>query len=452
MRLCNSTIQQRIRGSLKVEFARQDITTYSGLELFRRYFRLIELHRRVRQKFRGMKFSGDYSVFQMIMVIFSLWLTGGRRLYHLRWLESDPLVQRLLPSNRSVARWLSQFTHDSLQALIELNSVLVLEKLQDLELPRVTLDFDGTVVSCGKTVEGAARGYNPMNRHAKSYFPFLCHIAQTGHFLFVHNRSGNVHDSKSGALEKIQAALEQVRWTLPEAMIEVRLDSAFFQREIVEFLLSADVEFAIKVPMWNSAEFKGKIQSRKRWQKATKNLSYFHDKAWIKKWKMEVDVIFYRKKISNKKKSKNIQLDLFGPNDGVYEYEILWTNKTTTAKASLDFYNGRCAMEKSISELTQEVGFDAVPTNTLSANAAYQQFSVMAHNLIKNFQTDVFQLHLKKKTLKRPTIVRMQSLNPIRFELIHAAGQLLKGNRLRLNKNKTRQHHQPQFPREVTTD
>lgn len=444
MRLRNKSIQQRIRGSLKIEFAHQDITSFSGLELFRRYFRLIDLQTRVRQKFRSIGFSSDYSVIQMLMVLFSLWLTGGRRIYHLRWLENDPLVQRLcslesLPSNRSVSRWLGQFGHDALQALIALNSELVLEKIQEWDLPRVTLDFDGTVLSCGPTIEGAARGYNPQNRHAKSYYPFLCHVAQTGHFLLVHNRPGNVHDSKNGALEKIQAAIEQVRSVLPEAIIEVRLDSAFFQREIVEFLMASGVEYAIKVPMWNSAEFKGKIKTRKRWSRATAKLSYFHDTAFIKSWGRKLNVIFYRKKISDRKKTASFQLDLFSPNDGVYDYEILWTNKTTSAKSTLDFYNGRCAMEKSISELKQEFAFDAVPTQSLQANSAYQQVSVLAHTLVRNFQCDTLQPPARKRNAKRTALFKFLSLKTIRFEIINAAGQILSENRLRMNQNRERE-------------
>ena len=34
---------ERIKSDLKIEFARQELTSYSGLELFKRYFRIIRL-------------------------------------------------------------------------------------------------------------------------------------------------------------------------------------------------------------------------------------------------------------------------------------------------------------------------------------------------------------------------------------------------------------------------
>jgi len=47
-----------------------------------------------------------------------------------------------------------------------------------------------------KHSEYVQRSNNPHRRYAPSYYPLLYHIAQTGHFLEVKNRPGNVHDSK----------------------------------------------------------------------------------------------------------------------------------------------------------------------------------------------------------------------------------------------------------------
>lgn len=128
----------------------------------------------------------------------------------------------------------------------------------------MTLDFDGTVLSCGDMVKWAARGYNPHNRHAKSLYPLLCHVAQTGHFLRVQNRPGDVHDSRR-ALEIIKAAVEEICRALPNVIIEARFDSAFFQEEIIKYLLKEKIEFAMKVPMWKWLNLKNIILSRQRW-------------------------------------------------------------------------------------------------------------------------------------------------------------------------------------------
>ena len=398
MRFSKRVIQQRNHGNLRVEFAHQDITSYSGLELFRRYVRLIDLHRRVQRSFRDQHLSGDYGLFSMMLVFFVLWLTGGRRLSHVGWISGDPLVERIcalknLPSDRSLSRWLAQFTHDSLQCLITLNSELVLEKMKDLDLPRITLDFDGTVVSCGDSVEGAARGYNPHNRHAKSYYPLLCHIAQTGHFLYVHHRPGNIHDSQGGALEIIQKCVTLLKQTIPGVVIEVRLDAAFFIEEIVRFLLQSRIDFAVKAPMWSGPYFKGMIQKRKRWRRASRKISWFEETIFFPKWKIDLHLVFYRIQRSEKGIKKTFQLDLFSPNDALYEYQILCTNKTLAAKNLLDFYNGRCGIERQIAELKGQFAFDAIPTQNQKANEAHHQLSAMGYNLVRNFQTPQHVFH-----------------------------------------------------------
>jgi len=162
VRLRKQDFSRRINSDLKIEFAKQDLSGFSGLELFRRYFSLIELNSRIRRAFAATSVGGDYTVVHLIMIFVALWLTGGRRLRHIPFIAEDPLVQRLgglktLPSDRTVSRWLGQFTNDALQALVTLNSEIVTEKLKAMKLARVTLDFDGTVLSCGDKVKWAAR-------------------------------------------------------------------------------------------------------------------------------------------------------------------------------------------------------------------------------------------------------------------------------------------------------
>ena len=300
MRLSKRDIKQRVNKNLPVEFAKQDITSYSGLELIRRYIKLISLSSTIKGAFKDKNITGDYGIFEYILVFFALWLSGGRRLNHVKFICNDILVQRLcglrsLPSDRSLSSWLKQFTNDSLQALIEVNQEIIINKLNDLELPRLTLDFDGTVLTCGNKVAWAFKGFNPSNKCAKSYYPILCHLSQTGHFLNVKNRRGNVHDS-TGAMGFIQSCVNLVRENT-NARIEARFDSAFFREDIVKYLINSNLEYALKVPMWECLYLKDKIMERKRWNRASKNLSYFKSTVFVEKWGLELDIIIYRKKI-----------------------------------------------------------------------------------------------------------------------------------------------------------
>ena len=140
---------------------------------------------------------------------------------------------------------LKQFTSDSLKALIELNGELVVEKLQSLGLLEITIDLDGTVVSTKGHPTWALKGYNPIKRGAPSYFPLTAHVAETGHFLTIWNRPGNVHDSNR-ALDLIKT----IQRRLPMFSIRFRADSAFCAPQVINYLLYQQISFAIKAPFW----------------------------------------------------------------------------------------------------------------------------------------------------------------------------------------------------------
>jgi hypothetical protein len=106
---------------------------------------------------------------RLALLLLALPYVGARRLEHLQYLGGDPLVRRFaglarVPTARTVSNWFRRFTQDTLRPLIRLNQELVLETLARLNVPRLTLDVDGTVVRTGATVAWAFRGFNPPAR------------------------------------------------------------------------------------------------------------------------------------------------------------------------------------------------------------------------------------------------------------------------------------------------
>jgi len=126
------------------------------LELVRRYFRLIDLNRRIRQSFNAYGLGGDYGGGRLVLSVITLFVAGARRLEHLLYVAHDPLVARLcglarIHTERTVVHWLKQFTQEALKAIISLNSELLYEQVERLGLSRLTIDVDGTVIcTCGK--------------------------------------------------------------------------------------------------------------------------------------------------------------------------------------------------------------------------------------------------------------------------------------------------------------
>jgi len=428
VRLSRADFHSACKGFFKIEFASQDITAFGGLELIGRYFRLIKLHRRVQSIFARYGVGGDYRAIDMILVIVVLILVGGRRLDHLNYLCEDPLVKRFcgllrLPRERSVARWLKRFTHKTLEALVELNSEIVCETILKERLGRLTLDIDGSVITTGASVAWAFRGFNPHHRKDPSYYPILAHLAQTGQILGVKNRPGNVHDSK-GAVAFVRDLIEDVRRRLGRSLpLEFRMDGAFFQREMIELLERKEARYAIKVPFFKWLGLLALIRERQHWQALREGMGCFELALPIAAWEKTLRVVIYRKPVHHETK-KNYQLDLFDPDDGYFEYSAVSTNLTLSAGALWDFMAGRGAQEKTFAELKGEWALDVVPTHHYGANSAWQQISILGHNLLRNFQLHTLATP-KPRSRKRTFRFFLQSLKTIRFKLIHQPARLV---------------------------
>jgi hypothetical protein len=274
---------------LQIEFVRQDLTSYGGLELLRRYFRLLGLHRRLRRAFRAYGLGGDYGGGRLVLLLIALFVVGARRLEHLRYLAHDPLVARLcglarIPTDRTVVHWLKQFTQEALQAVITLNSELLYEQIERLGLSRLTIDVDGTVVRTGGKVAWALRGFNPHHRKDPSYYPLLAHLAQTGQILRLRNRPGNVHDSR-GAERFLRELIRELQARFGRRLpLEFRMDAAFFQREILELLAREGCEYAIKVGFWKWVGLKPLVAARRHWHRVNAQLIYFEAQLPLEPW------------------------------------------------------------------------------------------------------------------------------------------------------------------------
>jgi hypothetical protein len=408
---------------LPVKFVKQDMTSYSGLVLIDHFLRLYRIHRRIKETFKAYHFHGDYSVGDILFVLLIMLLLGAERLRHIEFLNNDPLFQRVvgltrIPHRTKLSTALKQFTSDSLKALSELNSVLVIEKLAALGLTELTIDLDGTVISTKGNPSWAFKGYNPIKKGAKSYFPLTAHIAETGHFLVITNRPGNIHDSNR-ALQVIKAIRKQI----PQFSLRFRADSAFCVPDVLNYLLGHRVPFAIKAPFWKLSSLKGAAQKRQKWFKINDTWSYF----WIADPIASLDHPHYalvlRKKLRDPKKP--FQLNLFSPNNGTYEYSAVVTDsKQWDPEKFLLFVSGRSSQENSIGELKSNFAFDTIPTNTYQANSAYMQMSQMAYNLSISMQHD---MGLSKKQASNPKHSRLYQLiewKTFRFLIVNRAGRI----------------------------
>jgi hypothetical protein len=434
VRLRRTDFRARVNGSLRIEFGDQRLTSYAGLELFWRYVRRLGLRERLDRLAARMGIAGDIRFASVVLVIVAMLLVGARRLRHVSFLKDDPLVRRFaglerVPNRTTLARSLKKFNRGRLDELNGLNDELVLRSIAGRGLTRVTLDFDGSVLSTGMKVERAFRGFNPHQRKKPSYYPLTGVVAQTGHVIAHRNRSGNVHDS-TGAARFIEETVRKIRaqdWF--SGAVEVRTDSAFFQQEILATYDRLGVEYATKVPMgtpWLSMRAWIAAEGPKEWVCVDREnqVEGFFMPLPIPNWGRVEQVAVFRKRVNHKSR-KDLQLDLFDPNDGSWEYSAVATNKKIGLVALWHFANGRGIQEKTYAELKGGYAFAAIPTNHYGANTAWQKLNVLTHNLVTSLQLET-TAEAKPRTLKRTAWFRLESIRSIRFEWLNKAARLLR--------------------------
>jgi len=123
---------------------------------------------------------------------------------------------------------------------------------------------------------------------------------------------------------------------------------------------------------------------------------------------------------------RNLQLDLFQPDDGYYEYSMVATNKTVDERSIWHFMAGRGAHEHTIGELKSGLAFASVIAQDWDANSAWQILNGLTHNLLHDFQVATGIATPRKNSRKRTTRVRFRSIRSLRFEWIGLPARLVR--------------------------
>lgn len=429
MRYRRTDLKRRVNGTADFRFGRQEVTSHAGLELFREYLRRSGFVALLRKAVDSSFPKTDFGSVSMVLTLLGLILVGGRRVLHLRNEQGDPIMARFaglsrLPAPRTVSYWLQSLRDEHVERLSKLNQEVVGSALARGGR-RLTLDVDGSVISAGRKVQGASKGYNRQRRGAHSYYPISAYEAQEGQIVRLLNRPGNINDG-AAAVTFVEDLIRQLRHTVPgRRLLELRMDGAFFREDVLQVLDDAGVEYALRAPFhpWlNLRTVAAKANSDGLWERVDDEISSHESRLDV--WGRRRRVVLYRRRVSHQSR-RNFQLDLFDPDDGHYEYSAILTNKRLNHRNLWHFHNGRGSHEKVYGELKGGLAFDCLPSLSEPANAAWQMLSVLAFNLSRAFQTQT-SAPSRTANRKRRTLHRFETIHTLRFKLLKRAALLIR--------------------------
>lgn len=426
MKSSKAEIQAKYHKIPVIQFEDQRLTSFSGLLIFQSLFRQIDLKKRLSKCFDHLKVSPIFGRHLVVMILVVHLLLGFRRLREMDYYRDDPLVMRLmglrkLPDVSTISRALSQIESEGVERVRELSCSLVIEGLKREGLPRLTLDFDGSVKSTKGHAEGTAVGYNKNKKGARSYYPLFCTVAQTSQFFDLHHRPGNVHDC-NGAEQFMMQCFKKAKEELKHTVFESRIDSAFFKDTILSALDEKYVKFSASVPFARFPQLKEMIEKRKRWRTIDREWSYFETQWKPKSWDTSYRFIFTRRKNKGQYKGP-LQLHLFEPRDYNFDYKVIVTNKKKTAKSVVLFHNGRGSQEAIFGDAKTDAALDVIPTRRLAGNQIFTLCSMMAHNLSRELQM-LSSRPAPRSLPKRPASWPFERLDTLRHRIVQRAGRL----------------------------
>jgi len=426
MKCSKSDIHRKTHGIPEIQFEDQKLTSFAGLVLFQPLFGRLELKRQLTRCFRHLKVSPIYGHGLVVFLLVLHLLIGYRRLQDLRYYQDDPMVRRMLgvsrlPDVATVSRTLAGMDFRGVDNLRQFNRQLVTDRLSRQAPRRITLDFDGSVIATCRFAEGTAVGFNRKKKGQRSYYPLFCTIAQTGQVLDVWHRPGNVHDS-NGAQAFIEDCIDTIRAALPGCIIEIRMDGAFFSDAVVSMLEAQGIEFTISVPFERLVALKSIFEGRKRWHDLDGRWSFFETQWKPKSWNRRRRFVCIRQ--CNREQYKGpVQLNLFIPYEYGYDFKVIITNKSLSAKKVLKYHNGRGAQEGLFAELKSQIQMDYVPTRNQAGNQVYMISAIIAHNLNREMQMQCVAT-ARGTTEKRAPLWQFVQLGTMRRKLIQRAGRL----------------------------
>ena len=408
-----------------LKFEKQQLTAYSGLLIFQLLFKNLNLKQRLKKCFSHLKVTPIFGQHLVVLLLITHLLLGFRRLREVDYYREDPIVLRLmglrkLPDVSTISRALTRMDKQCVDNVRELNRSIVIDGLKRNQLERITMDFDGSVLSTKAHAEGTAIGFNKKKKGARSYYPLFCTVAQSGQFFDLLHRPGNVHDS-NGSIEFMEDCFSYAQNSLKGCKLESRMDSAFFNQNILN-VFGSEIEFTASVPFERFLELKEKIEKRKRWNKIDHTWSFFETEWHPKSWDTSYRFIFTRKKTKKPRKGP-LQLHLFEPRDFDYDYKVIVTNKKDSAENVVLFHNGRGSQEAVFGDAKNHAGLDVIPTKRLAGNQTFTLCAMMAHNLTREMQMLTSPI-FKMTTKKRSALWNFEKMSTLRHRIIQRAGRL----------------------------
>lgn len=368
-------------------FERTGLTRFGGLSLFQQFCKSIRLRYFLQHQVRWPAYHHRaYHPADVFLAHLFAIVAGIGRIENTQSLIHNGLIPPLLglpnfPHRDTLRTFLWRFGLKSLQSLEAAHDRLRTVLFGRLGLTySAVVDADTTALVTYGHQEGVAVGYIPKRRHGKpSYAPILSSEGRVGLSLGAELRSGNVHSS-TGAWSFLRRILEKLPSSIAATRTRVRLDGAFYDKDIVQALDADRLGYVVVARMTQRLRRRMVVaryhEFARGWEAAEFPYTPFH-------WKEEHRFIAVRRPAALE--PEDVQRRLFTFKRYTY-HRALVTNLQITPEAVYRFYCDRGFQELLLREFKDSYSLAQIPTRSFWANATYMEMILWAYDLVLAFQ------------------------------------------------------------------
>ena len=378
----------------KIEFKAKNLTSNAGLFLMLENTKNNGIFEMIENDLTFESASVNKIKMNHVKTMLSGHFIGIDKLERLKLLKNDPLVREFdisVKEPETVSRFLSNFSFKTPQMFREINFKVFKKLLSKSGLTSITIDIDSSVINVEGHQEGATKGYNPKKLGNRCYNVQFAFCDELKAYVTGFVRSGNAYTA-NGAAELIK----EIVATLKAQNLEIffRMDSGYFDEEIIETIESLGCKYLIKAKAYatlvsqvtaSSAVFLKGIDGRE-----TAELLIKLDK-WKKKRRFVVSRVL-------KPEKERAQLSLLEGSE--YDYFFFVTNTDLESEAVVLSYEKRGNAENYIKEAKYDMSVGHLLLKSFWANEAVFQMMMLSYNLFLLFKFDYLDVSEYRQQIK----------------------------------------------------
>lgn len=368
-------------------FERSGLTRFGGLSLFQSFCKSLGLRHFLQLYVRWPDYQhrGYHPADLFLAHLFAI-VAGIGRIENAQSLIHNGLIPPLLglpefPHRDTLRSFLWRFGSQELRSLVAAHDRLRQELFLRLGLLySAIVDADTTALITYGSQEGTAVGYIPKRRHGQaSYAPIISSEGRHGLSLGMELRAGNIHAS-SGAWDFLSLVLDKLPSSVASTRTRVRLDGAFYAKNIVESLDEKRLGYVVVARMYRPLKTRMVEARYQEFAQGWEAAQFFYTPL---KWKEEHRFVAVRRPITLE--TEEIQQRLFTFKRYTY-HRALVTNLELTPQTVWRFYCDRGFQELLLREFKGSYAMAKIPTRSFWANATYMEMLLWAYDLVLAFQ------------------------------------------------------------------